>query len=463
MHNKTLTLAVLATLLAGCAQTTPPQDTALPLPAAWQANSAAKPGAAVLSDSWWQLFGAAELNRLVDQALAGSPDLAQAAARLQQAQASADSSAASLFPAISLSGSSTQRETETARGASSTSNSSSLSAGISYEVDLWGKVAASQRAAAANLQGSQYDLATARQTLLAAVVNAYFQLQAVRDRLALAQANLRDSRQLLDISEAKLRHGAATELDVSQVRSSWLAQQASVLSLQNQQQPLLNTLAILAGQLPQGFSVASEPLLALAVPDVPAGLPSEVLRRRPDIAKAESELEAAAANLDAARAALYPSLQLSGSAGLASTALLSLSGATQSLSLGASLAQSLFDGGKLRAQVASSQAARQQLLHSYRKTTLTALGEVEDALNAVALARQQERLQQQTSREAERTLQLTRIRQREGLVDMATLLSAQKSHASSRDSLLQQRLARQQATVTLIKALGGGWPGRGSL
>ena len=165
----------------------------------------------------------------------------------------------------------------------------------------------------------------------------------------------------------------------------------------------------------------------------------------------------AAANLDAARAALYPSLQLSGSAGLASTALLSLSGATQTLSLGASLAQTLFDGGKLRAQVASSQAARQQLLYGYRKSTLTALGEVEDALNAVALARQQERLQQQSSREAERTLQLTRIRQQQGLVDMATLLTAQKSHASSRDSLLQQRLARQQAVVTLIKALGGGW------
>ena len=126
--------------------------------------------------------------------------------------------------------------------------------------------------------------------------------------------------------------------------------------------------------------MASEPLLGLNVPEVPAGLPSEVLRRRPDIAKAESELAAAAANLDAARAALYPSLQLSGSAGLASSALLSLSGATQTLSLGASLAQTLFDGGKLRAQVASSQAARLQLLHGYRKSTLIALGEVEDAL-----------------------------------------------------------------------------------
>ena len=457
MRYQAFTLSLLAATLAGCAQTTPPQDTALALPDAWQTPAGARGNASVLDDRWWQLFGSAELNRLVEQALQGSPDLAQAVARVQQAQASADSAAGSLFPSVSLSGSSSQRETETAAGASSSSKSSSLSAGLSYEVDLWGKLAASQRAAAANLQGSRYDLATARQTLVVAVVNAYCQLQAVRERLALAQANLRDSRQLLDISEARLRHGAATELDVSQVRSSWLTQQATVLSLQNQQQPLLNTLAILAGQLPQGFNVASEPLLGLNVPEVPAGLPSEVLRRRPDIAKAESELAAAAANLDAARAALYPSLQLSGSAGLASTALLSLSGATQTLSLGASLAQTLFDGGKLRAQVASSQAARQQLLYGYRKSALTALGEVEDALNAVALARQQERLQQQSSREAERTLQLTRIRQQQGLVDMATLLAAQKSHASSRDSLLQQRLALQQAVVTLIKALGGGW------
>ena len=454
-HNLKISLLGIALLLAGCATTDTIERPQLPLPENWA--EAVDANAVAAGADWWRHFNSAQLEALVQEALRASPDLAATAEKVIQAEWQVRQSGASLFPALNLSGSTGRSRSEPHGGAATEGDSTRLSLGASYEVDVWGRVGAGVSAAEAALAMAQYDYESARLSLVAAVANAYFQALALRERLAIAQENLAIAERVLRIVEARYRNGAASALDLTRQQTAVLTQRTALLPLEVQERQTVSALAILLGRVPQGFVVAQEGFTQLAIPAVAPGLPSELLLRRPDLARAEAQLMAADANVAAARAALLPSISLSASAGVASNALLSLSAATTSYSLSAAIVQSLFDGGRLRAQVGVAESRRRELVENYRSAILTALKEVEDVLGNAERNVRQEEAQQQIVAHAARTLRLAELRYREGADDLLSVLDAQRTLFQAQDGLVQLRLSRLNAALDLYKVLGGGW------
>lgn len=446
---------LLALVAAGCAA--PPVEAPRAEPAMPPRFAEAPAGLDALQPDWWNSFAAPELAALVEQALAGSSDLAIAAERVRQAELAVRIAGASLFPSLSGGASTAERYIDPSGTGGASVRSSGVSLSASYEVDLWGRLAATVDSAQASLAGSRYDLQTVRLSVSSAVANAYFQLLALRVRRAIAQENLVIAERVFRIVQARYDNGAASALDLSRQRTTVLSQRATIEPLQVQERQTLAALALLLGRAPQGFSVAGMPLDALAVPAVAPGLPSDLLLRRPDLASAEAALQQADANVAVARAALLPSIQLSGSTGLASSALLSLANPSFSMGLTASVAQTLFDSGRLRNQVLQSESQRRALVESYRASIHRALKEVEDSLSNIARNRNQEQSQRAIRDEAQRALALAELRYREGVEDLLSTLDAQRTLFLAQDSLAQQRLARLTAAVDLYKALGGGW------
>ena len=454
MKTKAICIA-LAFALTGCGTTSPMLKPNVTAPAAW--NEAAPAGAMGVSADWWHGFGSAELQSLVDQALAGSPDLAIAMERVRQAEAQVRIAGASLFPTIDLGFGASTRVTNDSRGTTRT-EASTVNVAVSYEVDLWGRNRSGVRSAESSLAATAFDRDAARLTLIAGVASGYFDVLSLRSRLAIARENLAIAERVLELVSARARNGAASALDLSRQQAAVLSQRAALLPLEQQERQTLAALAILTGRLPQGFDVKAAGVSDLQVPGIDPGLPSELLVRRPDLASAEARLASANADVAAARAALLPSISLTGSAGLASGALLAvLGGPTSAISLGLSVLQPIFDGGRLRGQVSVAESQERELVESYRKAILTAFGEVEDALVAASRQAQQEVLQQQVQAQAREALRLAEIRYREGADDLLTVLDAQRTLFSAQDQLAQIRQNRLDAAVDLYKALGGGW------
>lgn len=452
-------LAALA--FAGCAITEPVARPDLPLPTAWgEAAAAGADADAALAETWWQAFGSPTLDALVGEALVASPDLRIQAERVVQAELALRSTRASLFPSLNLGGNSGWSRSDAGdRGDSAISErkSSGLNLSASYEVDLWGRVAASIASSEAGLAATRFDRDAARLSMAASVATTWFQLLTVQERLRIARENLAIAERVLRVVDARYRNGAASALDLSRQQTTVLAQRAAIEPLDVQVRQTRSALALLLGRPAQGFALADESLAALSIPAVAPGLPADLLLRRPDLASAEASLAAASANIAAARAALFPTLSLSGGTGLASDFLLSLADPSHSVSLSASVVQSIFDGGRLQAQVDSARSRQREQLESYRKAIVTALKEVEDALGNAARDANQEAAQREILAQAERSLRLAETRYREGADDLLTVLDAQRTLFSTQDTLAQLRQARLAGAVNLYKALGGGW------
>ena len=431
----------------GCATQSPVLTPQVTPPASY--SEAAAPGGAELTGDWWRTFNSAELQALVEEALAGSPDLAIAAERVRQAEAQVQVAGASLFPSLDL-GFSTRKARD--------SESSSTTLSASYEVDLFGRNAAGVRGAQASLRATGFDREAARLTLLAGVANAYFELLSLRGRLAVSRENLGIAERVLGVVEVRARNGAVSPLDVARQQAAVLSQRAGLLSLEQQERQTLAALAVLVGRLPEGFEVKAATLADLAVPSVSPGLPADLLVRRPDLAAAEAGLAAANANLAAARAALLPSIQLTASAGVASGALLAfLSGPGTGVAIAASLLQPIFDGGRLRGNVGLAESRERELVEVYRKAILAAFADVETALAAAGRLGQREALQAQVEARAREALRLAEVRYREGADDLLSVLDAQRTLFDAQDQLAVTRLERLEASVALFRALGGGW------
>jgi len=459
-------MVAAAAALAGCVGfgNSPPASPlgASDMPPAWAEPGAAD--AAALTRNWWRAFGSTELSVLVDAALHASPDAVIAAERVRQAEAQARSAGATLFPALNLGAGTGRRETRPHEGRWSGEDSSSAALSASYEIDLWGRNAAGVRSAEASLRATRFDEETVRLTLASGVASGYFQVLALRGRLAIARDNLMIAERVFKVVDARVRHGAASPLDLARQQAAVLALRASIAPLEQQERQTLNALAILTGRSPEGFAAAGTGVNALAVPRVAPGLPAQLLVRRPDLASAEAQLASANANVAAARAALLPGISLTGSAGLASPVLINfLHAPTAAVALGASLLQPIFDGGRLRAQVDAAASRERELLENYRRSVLAALADVEDALVAAGRTADQEALQAQVLEQARIALRLAEIRYREGVDDQLGVLDAQRTLFQAEDQLAQIRLARLQASVGLFKALGGGWEVNGRI
>ncbi len=447
-------ILLLCLALTGCVAATPDPQPLDEVPEAW---SVAQDSTTQIDPLWWRRFGSAQLEQLVACALENSPDLATTAEKVVQAELGLRSAGASLFPALTLGGSASRKKSYYDGESQGTTDATALSLGVSYEIDLWGKLASQKRSAAASYQAAQYDYDAARLSLIAGVAQGYFEYLCLQERLQFAEDNLSIAERILKIVESRWNNGSVTELDLVQQQSAVLSQRSNVLALEEQLQQTRNALAVLTGLMPQKFALQKEQFSALQAPPIAAGLPSELLLRRPDLAAAEANLTAAAADVKAARAELFPSLSLTGSAGAASTVFFSLADPTTSLALAGSLAQTLFDGGERKNQIRISESQQRALVETYRQTVLTAFQEVEDALVTEQYAGKKADIQSQTVAKARKTLELSEVQYKYGAEDMNTVLSAQQSKNQAEDELLQLRLERLNNLVTLYKTLGGGW------
>lgn len=444
-----LLLSASAAALAGCLAATPaPRLGQADVPAAFELRAPTNAPIWPAKD-WWRTFNSTELDALIASAQTGNLDLAAAEARVLQADARVRQAGSSLLPSVGFSADAS-RQTR--------SDSFGLSLGASYELDFWGRNQDILDAAVASNKATRADRETVALTATAATASTYFQLLSLRERLTIARLNLETALAVLMVTEARVRNGIATPLELAQQRAQIAGQQAVIPQLEQQELQTRAALALLLGRPPEGFDVAARDIESMALPNVAPGLPSELLIRRPDIAAAEASLEAGHANVAAARAAMFPSISLTGSGGIASAALGSLiANPVGSYSLGASLFQTVFDAGNLQAQSDQARAIEQELLVNYRAAAVTAFSEVETALGAVAnLAAQQEYVAEQ-ERQSEEAFNIAQARYREGVADYLTVLDAQRTLYSARDQLGQIKLARLLAIVGLYKSLGGGW------
>lgn len=452
----TYTLCASALLFsAGCAAKQAETFTPPAMPVSWSAVHDNK--SASIDAEWWKSFNSQILAELIDKSLEQSPDITTAAESIVQAKAQLKSTGASMFPSVNINGGSSASRNFPSEGSARTSESTSLSLGVSYEVDLWGKISAQVRGAGESLKAAGYDYDAVKLTLTSGVANGYFQLLALEKRIEYAEINLETAERILKIVQSKYNNGSALKSELLNQESAVLSRKSTLLSLEEEKKQTLNALAVLTGTAPQDFKTATDSFNELEIPEISAGLPSDLLLRRPDLAKAEAQIAAADANVEAARAALFPSLSLSGSTGLATDALLSLTNPAASIGLSASVVQSIFDGGTRRSQIQISESQKRVLAENYRKSVLTALQEVEDALNSVKYGEEREEIQNQTTAKLEYSLRLTEIMYREGSSSLSDVLDAQTSLFQARDQLASLRLTRINAAVDMFKVLGGGW------
>ena len=429
----------------------------MPAPAQWDAVVQAP--AAWPSATWWEGFRSAELAELIGQAQSANDDLAAAVARVQQADAQVRISGAPLLPALDASGSATrQRMFLSLNGGALRFTQLQTQLTASYELDFWGKNLAARAAALATARASRFDRATVELTVMSSVANTYFQVLELRDRVRIARENLASAQTILGGLKTQQRAGIANALDVAQQETTVATLDAAIPPLEEQLRENLDALAILIGKTPQGLDIAHGGLVDVTQPEVGAGVPSELLARRPDVAEAEAQLIAANANVREARAAFLPSIALTASGGFASTALATLlEPGSRIMNLTGDITQPIFHGGAVLGQYQLSKARYQELLADYHKAVISAFGNVEDALTAVNKTGEQLARQQVAVDKARRAYEFAQLQMHAGTVNILTVLNTETALFTAQDSLVQVRLAHLTALVGLYKALGGGW------
>lgn len=460
---KTHAAAILASLIcAACAScTTRPSVPELEkqLPAAFEQSTPAAT-ASWPTVEWYGGFASDELTGLIRLAEQNNLDIEAAKARIRQADARARAAGASLLPQVNASGN-VNRFSGGAHGERTHETDWSALLSASYEIDFWGKNSATARSAKFQAQASRADRDTLASTILTGVANTYFQVLSLRERLGFAQANLDAARGTLQVIDSRHSAGVASDIELASQKAAVASAEIVIPQLQQQEIEARGALALLIGRNPEGFDVAVRELGSIAEPEVTPGLPSELLTRRPDIYAAETNLRAAHADLDAAHAALFPSLTLTATGGVQNpavqAAVATIAGTGNSLELGASLVQAIFDGGQRRAAREEADAKARELLATYRGAILSALLDVENALAAIHYLDLQRQPQKEFVDQSERAFEGAQARYREGAGDYLAVLESQRTLSDAREQLAQYRLARLQALVGLNKALGGGW------
>lgn len=407
--------------------------------------------------NWWQAFHSPALNEMMQLADRQSPDVLISAERVRQAELQMNIANATLFPSLNASASSGERRTKADGDAAATSGSTSASLSVSYEVDLWGGIAAGRKSAKAGYDATRFDQEAALLSIKAAIASGWFQWLALQERIATTQKNIVIAERVQKVVDARYRNGAATAAEVAQQKTNLLTQQASLLPLALQARQTRSALAILLGKTPQEFALPESKLLDVVVPEIAPGTPAELITRRPDLAAREATLIAANADIIQTRAAMLPGISLGATVSESASELFNLNPATQAAGWSLSLAQSLFNGGRVLNQKRLSEARRAELLLQYHKSILVALQEVDTALASADVSRKQENNLQEILVQAELSMRLTEARYRAGSDDLLELLVVQRSLFQAKDTLVQQRQARLNTAVDLYKALGGGW------
>lgn len=465
-----LMCCTVAGLLAGCDLGPADKPDSGPMPAAFRA-AAPNDEAGWPDETWWRGFASPELTTLIEAARLYNLDIAAAMARTRQADAQLRIAGASLLPTLDATagaswqhdGAGTSGSSARSRGGSVDLRSYNIGVSASYELDFWGKASASRQAALASAMFSRFDRQTVALTVVTNVATTWFTALALADRLRIADRNLADALQVLAVFRGRRDAGTANDLDVAQQETFVATNRAVVPNLRNQLQQSVIGLGILTGQPPEAVSVRPGTLETIALPPVGPGLPSELLTRRPDVAAAEATLQARNFNIEAARAAFFPSVQLTAADGFQAASLGALIGPGGALmSLAAGLTAPLFDGGTRRGQLELAKGQYDEQLANYRKSVLQAFTDVDNALTAWRFTTEQEGLGQEAVNRARRAATIARAQMVAGTVDITTVLTTETTLLNNEDTLAQVRLARAQALLSLYKALGGGWQKAGN-
>lgn len=457
-----LTFLAASLLLAACSSPAPRLDSGVQPPSAWQ--SADTPGALQSNRQWWTQFGSPELERLVEQARLGSYDLAAAVARVRQAEASATIAGAPLLPELTAGLNANRQKLIHGKGYSqldvSPENRSldyydaELSA--SYEIDFWGGKRAARDSAVFGVQASEFDRATVELTLLSGVANSYTQALALREQARIAELNLKNAQNVLQLVQTRFDAGSATALELAQQKSLVAEQQRRLPLVQQQAREALISLAALLGQPVQALPLPTQSFAQLHWPDIASGVPSDLLSRRPDIASAEAKLAAAQADVTVARAAMLPKITLTASLGSGADLAADLL-RTTFYNLSSGLTAPIFNNGRLSAERDKAKARQDELLETYRGAIINGFADVEKALSSIRGLDEQRQWQSEELKQAQTAFDIAQSRYQAGAEDLLTVLQTQRTLYAAQDLNVQLRLSRLQASIALYKALGGGW------
>jgi len=453
-------------LLAGCTVGPDYERPAMQAPASWKETGPwkeAAPRDAIAKGSWWEVFGDPLLNDLEKRASA-NPDLRAAVARVGQARAIARLSESDFYPTVSLDPSVDRtRFSENRRvqpqGLTKgyTANSFVVPLSVSYEVDLWGRVRRSVESGVALAEASVAGFETVRLTLHADIASTYFALRSIDSDRAVLRKTLDLRRESLRLAAARLRLGAGNDLDLSRAETELTTTEAEAIGLEKRRAELEHALAVLTGRSPSELSIPDSPL-DLQPPAIPAGLPSDLLERRPDVSEAERRMAASNAQIGIATAAYYPNLTLTAGAGFESFELKSLfDWESRIWTLAASLAAPLYQGGRVDADVARARAQYEESVEQYRGRLLLAFQEVEDGLAGLRILSSQAEAQDHAVASSRRTADLSNARYKAGLVSYFEVVDAERTALQSERTATQIRGQRLVTSVFLIKSLGGGW------
>lgn len=461
---KKLVLFSCAFLLAGCTVGPKYHRPAIDTPSAYRGETPAQTSSASVeslgNEKWWTVFQDPVLQQLIRTALKQNYDLQIAASRVLQAQAELGITRSNQFPIVSAGADIyTQRNPKISSAFPSyEANAGEVDLSVIWNLDFWGKYRRETEAARANVLASEWGRRAVLTTVVSSVATAYFQLRELDLTLEIAQKTLASRKESLRLTNVLAAHGSASNLDVSQGEQLVYAAAAAIPQIQTQITQRENALSVLLGEnptaIPRGLAITEEPVL----PNIPVGLPSQLLERRPDIREAEDTLIAANAEIGVAKAALFPNISLTGTAGLESYSLKNLFTTNAGLwNAAASLTQPVFQAGSLRAGMRLVRAQEQQMLLAYKQTIVGAFQQVTDAL--VAYQKDGEYLQQQQSLTgaAQESDRLSNFLYHHGGASYLQVLTSETNYFAAQLNLAQAQLNERLALIQLYAALGGGW------
>jgi NodT family efflux transporter outer membrane factor (OMF) lipoprotein len=425
----------------------------------WPGWKVAQPKDEVLRGAWWELFQDPRLNALAELVDISNQTLAAAEAQVRQARAVVQAARASYFPTLSVGADVTRARTSanSGTGPSTTLSQYNLPMDASWELDLWGRVRRNVESQRANAQASVADLESLRLSAQATLAQSYFALRVQDTQRQLLEATVATYQRSLAIVQNRYAVGVASRADVAQAETQLKSTQAQLVDVGVQRAQLEHAIAVLIGAPVSTFSIPFEPL-TVSLPAIPVGVPSELLERRPDIAGAERRVAAANAQIGVAEAAFYPSVTLSGTLGLVSTAFGDwFSLPSRVWALGAAISETVFDGGLRKAVTEEARAAYDATVASYRQSVLTAFQDVEDNLAALRILEDEARVQDEAVHAARQALTVVLNQYQAGTLSYLDVVVTQTTALANERAAVDIYGRRMTAAVLLIKALGGGW------
>ncbi len=457
MRKKSLVIA-LGVALTGCSVGPVYQRPEVPIPSQWVVDIHAS--SELANTPWWNQFGDPVLNDLIQAALRENKDIQIAASRVEEYRGRYGVTRADQFPQIganALGARTRSSESSLPPGADLTHDNFQVDLGLSFELDLWGKLRSATAAARAQLLATEEARRTVILTLVSQLANSYVQLLDYDKQLAVTQATLKTRSESVRINGLRFKAGLIGEMDYQQALAEYQNAAVQVPSLEKLIVQQENAINLLLGRNP-GRIARGLGLDQLTLPQVPGGLPSELLARRPDIRSAEQQLIAANAQIGVAKAAFFPSISLTGLLGSNSTDLSELfKGPSQIWQFAGQLAQPIFTGGRLTGQLRVAEAVQQQTLLNYQQVIQNAFSEVDNGLIAVTKLREQLRDEAAQVKALQRYLDLATLRYHNGYSDYLTVVDAERNLYTAELQYVQDQGALFVALVNLYKALGGGW------